>query len=357
VQAIRLLIYTGARHGEVVGLRWEWVQPPRLMLPDSKTGAKIVYLNRQAQAVLDAMRTAVNAYARRDAEGGWDHSSLSDVLDKLIGICVNRQKQEKLPELPKLYYIRGILRNRFPDRWDNAEVMRLLQRAARAGMDVEALQDHAQEASTYWRWKNDLAERIEDVETAPENRVLQPTPGPTPSAHTPLAIYVLRLCTERWGSSVDAEAVRLRIDRSGYTTTQPLWITWSTRHAVTFPHWCAIMDMAEAAERIAEMMLALPLPPYPPVMPKDISDETQRALDRTMRSLVLKFGTDGRTTAQAKAVATALLYGFTEEDLVASINANVNATGWWVDVEQATELAMRFRAPQDPFAPGLEQAE
>jgi len=55
VQAIRLLIYTGARHGEVVGLRWEWVQPPRLMLPDSKTGAKIVYLNRQAQAVLDAI--------------------------------------------------------------------------------------------------------------------------------------------------------------------------------------------------------------------------------------------------------------------------------------------------------------
>lgn len=55
VQAIRLLIYTGARHGEVVGLRWEWVQTPRLMLPDSKTGAKIVYLYRQAQAVLDAM--------------------------------------------------------------------------------------------------------------------------------------------------------------------------------------------------------------------------------------------------------------------------------------------------------------
>lgn len=57
VQAIRMLIYTGARHGEITGLRWEWVQPPRLMLPDSKTGAKIVYLNRPAQAVLDAIRT------------------------------------------------------------------------------------------------------------------------------------------------------------------------------------------------------------------------------------------------------------------------------------------------------------
>jgi hypothetical protein len=38
-----------------VGLGWEWVQPPRLMLPCSKTGAKIVYLNRQAQAALDGM--------------------------------------------------------------------------------------------------------------------------------------------------------------------------------------------------------------------------------------------------------------------------------------------------------------
>lgn len=55
VQAIRLLIYTGARRGEIEGLRWEWIQPPRIMLPDSKTGAKIVYLNSHAQAVIEAI--------------------------------------------------------------------------------------------------------------------------------------------------------------------------------------------------------------------------------------------------------------------------------------------------------------
>ncbi len=55
VHAIRLLIYTGARCGEIVNLRWEWVQEPRLMLPDSKTGAKIVYLNRQAMEVIGAI--------------------------------------------------------------------------------------------------------------------------------------------------------------------------------------------------------------------------------------------------------------------------------------------------------------
>jgi len=46
------LIFTGARCGEIEQLRWEWVQEPRLMLPDSKTGAKIVYLNRQAANVI-----------------------------------------------------------------------------------------------------------------------------------------------------------------------------------------------------------------------------------------------------------------------------------------------------------------
>jgi integrase len=55
VSAIRLLLYTGARSPEIEGLRWEWVQPPRLMLPNSKTGPKIILLNAPARAVLEAI--------------------------------------------------------------------------------------------------------------------------------------------------------------------------------------------------------------------------------------------------------------------------------------------------------------
>ena len=46
VAAIRLLIFTGARRGEILRLRWEHVslEAGRLELPDSKTGAKFVYL-------------------------------------------------------------------------------------------------------------------------------------------------------------------------------------------------------------------------------------------------------------------------------------------------------------------------
>jgi len=52
---IRLLIYTGARVSEIRDLRWDWVKPPRLVLPDSKTGPKIIWLNSQALAILETV--------------------------------------------------------------------------------------------------------------------------------------------------------------------------------------------------------------------------------------------------------------------------------------------------------------
>lgn len=55
VSIIWLLMFTGARLGEIQSLRWEYVKPPRFMLPDSKTGAKTIYLNRQAQSILQAL--------------------------------------------------------------------------------------------------------------------------------------------------------------------------------------------------------------------------------------------------------------------------------------------------------------
>jgi integrase len=61
--AIKLLLLTGCRRGEIVNLRWEHVDFDRecVRLPDSKTGAKVVYLNAPARAVLqDLPRMAGN---------------------------------------------------------------------------------------------------------------------------------------------------------------------------------------------------------------------------------------------------------------------------------------------------------
>jgi len=62
--AIKLLLLTGCRRGEIVNLCWEHVDFERecLRLPDSKTGAKVVYLNAPARALLQRLpRMADNA--------------------------------------------------------------------------------------------------------------------------------------------------------------------------------------------------------------------------------------------------------------------------------------------------------
>ena len=53
--AVRLLLLTGARLGEILSLRWAWVDLQRrmLLLPSSKTGERVIFLN---EAALDFLR-------------------------------------------------------------------------------------------------------------------------------------------------------------------------------------------------------------------------------------------------------------------------------------------------------------
>ena len=57
VAAVRLLILTGCRSAEILGLRWEDVDLERrcLHLPDSKTGQRTMLLNVSALAILEEL--------------------------------------------------------------------------------------------------------------------------------------------------------------------------------------------------------------------------------------------------------------------------------------------------------------
>ena len=54
IAAIKLLVFTGARLREILGLRWEWIDFERgeARLPDSKSGAKTLHFPPPALAVL-----------------------------------------------------------------------------------------------------------------------------------------------------------------------------------------------------------------------------------------------------------------------------------------------------------------
>ena len=53
VDIIRLLLLTGCRKSEIVRLRRDEVAGARLLLPDSKTGARTVFLNAEARAIIE----------------------------------------------------------------------------------------------------------------------------------------------------------------------------------------------------------------------------------------------------------------------------------------------------------------
>ena len=65
IAALRLLILTGARLGEILTLKWDFVRLDHaaLWLPDSKTGRKTIYLSSHAVEVLRAIpHVAANPY-------------------------------------------------------------------------------------------------------------------------------------------------------------------------------------------------------------------------------------------------------------------------------------------------------
>ena len=81
VAAIRLLIFTGARKGEILSLRWEHVNlaAGRLELPDSKSGAKFVYLPAPAQQLLSELeRSDDNPFVIVGAKPGAHLVNLKD---------------------------------------------------------------------------------------------------------------------------------------------------------------------------------------------------------------------------------------------------------------------------------------
>ena len=87
IAAVRLLILTGCRLREILHLRWEHVdfEKGRLLLPDSKTGAKMVFLGSVARELLVGIpRTNGNPWV---IEGRKAKSHLSDLKGPWRRIC------------------------------------------------------------------------------------------------------------------------------------------------------------------------------------------------------------------------------------------------------------------------------
>ena len=90
VALVRLLLLTGARLGEVLGLRWERIdwQAGSVRLADSKTGPKTLYLSGAAQAVLAVIpRIAENPWVSAGARARTAAGQSTEAVASYAGGC------------------------------------------------------------------------------------------------------------------------------------------------------------------------------------------------------------------------------------------------------------------------------
>ena len=87
IAAIRLLMLTGCRSGEIMSLRWEYedLETGELRLPESKTGSKVVHLGEPAVAVLQGIpRREGDPWALPGAKRGSHISYLHDSWTRIL---------------------------------------------------------------------------------------------------------------------------------------------------------------------------------------------------------------------------------------------------------------------------------
>lgn len=88
IAAVRLLLFTGCRLGEIMTLRWEYVDLPSklIRLPNSKTGAKEVHLGNAAIAVLEQITPAAdNPFVIEGRNAGAHLTDLQPFWQRLRG--------------------------------------------------------------------------------------------------------------------------------------------------------------------------------------------------------------------------------------------------------------------------------
>lgn len=89
IDALRLILFTGCRRGEVLSLRWDYVdlEGGHIDLPDSKTGRKRVYLNKLALDLLNGIPRDATGWVFPGAPGEIEGNHLQELKRPWAKAC------------------------------------------------------------------------------------------------------------------------------------------------------------------------------------------------------------------------------------------------------------------------------
>ena len=108
--------------------------------------------------LLQAMKVATEQYVVF-SDGKPTHESVELAWKKVGGICVTQKRAKDNPVLSRVYYIRGILRNRLT-YCNDVMALQLLQKAVALGASIESLEEHSKTVRNWTQWRLEIEEFI-----------------------------------------------------------------------------------------------------------------------------------------------------------------------------------------------------
>lgn len=145
---------------------WSEIVPGYSLNENGIKALKKFRKNFEISEIMAAMKVAAESYLTFN-EGCPEQGSVELAWKKIGGICRLTRLEKESPDLKRLYYIRGILRNRL-SYLNEVFAMQLLREALSLGASIDSLETHAKEVRNWTQWRNGIEDFIAGQQ-APEN--------------------------------------------------------------------------------------------------------------------------------------------------------------------------------------------
>jgi len=113
--------------------------------------------------VYDCTKISCDQYYRENSDENIQRQSANKSYNYITRICYVRQQQLCDPIKSDIYYIRGILKNRF-HYFNDKKYMYVMQHAIDFGVDTDTLKDHAITSKHWTEFINNVNESIDEMQ-------------------------------------------------------------------------------------------------------------------------------------------------------------------------------------------------
>jgi len=141
---------------------WEKLAPGWSVSGDGVADIKKWIAKFGLDEVIESMKISTETYLEIE-DGRATDKSWNNAFDKVPRICSVRKSDQFSPELSELFYIRGILRNRFRN-CNQGYAIRQLRSAAGLGATTEALKLMALRVDSWYDWSDEMEVLISSLE-------------------------------------------------------------------------------------------------------------------------------------------------------------------------------------------------